>query len=70
MSDLNLAFAKANVGDHMDAILRNFREGAKITVTVRFPDKPTQDFMMSSDDPAEVIKLIERRMADAGKGKQ
>lgn len=65
-----LDLVRNDVAGAMNAILRNFREGAKITVTVRLPDKPTQDFMMTSDDPAEVIKLIERRMAAAGKGKQ
>lgn len=57
------------VAGHMDDILKCFKAGAKITVLVRFPDKPNSDFMMTDDDPAEAIAMIQRRQAageDAG----
>lgn len=52
------------VAGHMDEILTCFKAGAKITVLVRFPDKPTADFMMTDDDPNEVVELIRRRQAE------
>ena len=51
------------VSDHMSAILDEFKPGAKITVLVRRPGEPEQDFMMTSDDPGEAIAMIERRIA-------
>ena len=54
MTDL-LQLAAERVQDSMDEILANFRPGAKITVLVRTPGKPTADFCMTSDDLDEVI---------------
>lgn len=45
----------------MDEILKLFKPGAMITVTVRRPGEPTQDFLMSNDDLDHVIALICRR---------
>lgn len=50
------------VGSHMDDILKSFKGDAKITVAVRFDGKPEQDFVMTSDDPREVIAMMERRI--------
>lgn len=57
--------AKANVADHMDAILKNFVPGAKIAVLVRRPGEPTRDFMLTDDDPDELISMIQRRKAES-----
>lgn len=59
-----LDVAVDRVSEHMDAILSLFRPGAKITVTVRHPGSNEQDFMLTSDDPREAIKLIQRRIGD------
>lgn len=58
-----LETARANVAEHMDSILRIFKPGAKITVMVRRPGQPEQDFLMTDDDLAEAVKLIGRRQA-------
>lgn len=63
MSEL-LQRAAERVQDSMDAILTNFKPGAKITVLVRTPDKPTADFCMTSDDLEEVIAMVQRRKGD------
>lgn len=66
VNKLDLHFAQQNVANSMDKILTNFKEGSKITVVVRQPDNDEADFMMTSDNLADVIKTIERRMkADA-----
>lgn len=57
--------AQAFVADCMDDILSQFRPGAKITVLIRRPGDPDQDFCMTSDDLAEVAAMIQRRK-DAG----
>lgn len=65
MDDL-LQRAAERVQDSMDAILANFKPGAKITVLVRTPDTPTADFCMSDDNLWEVTAMVQRRMAAAG----
>lgn len=62
-----LEIAQVNVADHMDSILRVFKPGAKITVIVRRPGQPEQDFLMTDDDLEEVSRLIERRRVAARK---
>ncbi|ANM12090.1 hypothetical protein [Rhizobium sp. N324] len=62
MTDLLQRVAE-NVQEHMDAILKNFKPDAKITVLVRFPDKPTADFCMTGDDLDAVADMVERRRA-------
>ena len=54
------------VAGHMDEILRLFKAGAKITVLVRFPDRPTADFMMTDDAPDEIIAMVQRRQKAGG----
>lgn len=63
MSDL-LQRAAERVQASMDEILANFKPGAKITVLVRTPDKPTADFCMTSDDLDEVIAMVQRRKGE------
>lgn len=65
MTDL-LHRVAADVQDHMDAILKNFKPDAKITVLVRFPDKPTADFCMTGDDLPAVADMVRRRMESEG----
>lgn len=49
--------------DCMDKIKACFKPGAKITVAVRAPGFPDRDFVMTDDDPSEVIAMMERRKA-------
>ena len=51
---------QGEVAEHMEQIQRLFKEGAKITVLVRQPDKPEQDFLLTDDDLAEVGAMLER----------
>jgi hypothetical protein len=49
------------ISGKMDDIKRQFRPDAKITVAVRIPNEPEQDFILTDDDLNEVIIMIERR---------
>lgn len=49
----------------MDDILANFKEGAKITVMVRRPGNPDQDFLMTNDDLPEVAAMAMRARIEA-----
>jgi hypothetical protein len=60
---MTLTEAQDIVSDQMDCILRCFKPGAKITVTVRTPGYPDRDFCMTNDDLPEVKKLIDRHIA-------
>lgn len=55
--------ATERVADCMDQILTNFKDGAKITVLVRYPEKPNADFCLTDDDLDEVIAMVQRRKA-------
>lgn len=52
-----------HVADHMDAILKFFKPGAKITVLVRRPEAPDgrQDFVLSNDTIDAAIAALEQR---------
>lgn len=52
---------ESRVSHHMDDIAAYFKPGRLITVIVRSPGKPNQDFLMTSDDLDEVAALLERR---------
>lgn len=56
-----LEIVQSEVSDHMDKIKAMFKSGVKIAVLVRTPGHPTRDFMMTDDDSAELIAMIERR---------
>ncbi len=60
---LTLVECENLVSYHMDEILGCFKPGRKITVAVRSPGKPDQDFVMTSDDLDEVIAMLARRNA-------
>jgi hypothetical protein len=64
MADDKLARATEHVSACMDDILTVFKPGSKITVMVRRPGEPTQDFMLTSDDPLEVRAMLDRRAAE------
>jgi hypothetical protein len=49
------------VASHMDRIMELFKPGRKITVAIRTPDAPSQDFLMTNDDLEEVIAMLCRR---------
>lgn len=53
-----------SVQDSMDEILANFKPGARITVLVRTPGKPSADFCMTDDDLDQVIMMVHRRKGD------
>jgi len=55
--------AYALVGESMNEIISVFNPGVKITVLVRRPGFPEQDFLMTDDDLSEAISLINRRVA-------
>lgn len=52
------------VAEHMDAILSQFRSGAKITVLVRQPEKTdgSQDFILTNDEIIEAIRALQVRL--------
>jgi len=56
-----LARVKDEVAGHMDQILALWKPARKITVIVRSPGVPDQDFMMTNDEMPEVRELIRRR---------
>lgn len=53
---------KAVVG-HMEVIRAYFKPGVKITVVVRTPKNPERDFVITDDEPNEVVAVMERRKA-------
>lgn len=63
--NVELLMTMRRVQDHMDEILTNFKPGARITVLVRTPGKPTADFCLTSDDLSEVAAMIKRRQEAA-----
>jgi hypothetical protein len=58
---LHLQQVMEEVQDRMDAIVAYFKPGAKITVLVRHPGKPTADFCLTDDDLDEVAAMVQRR---------
>ena len=62
-----LEIARAEAGEHLDAVLRLFKPGAKGTLLVRSPEGESQpgahDFVITNDDLAEVAAMIDRRRA-------
>lgn len=55
-----LVAVQEQMSNHMDAILRLFKPGAKITVVVRNPGYGDADVVIGSDDLDEAIRAIER----------
>lgn len=51
------------VATRMDEIVTCFKPGVKITVLVRTPGFPERDFMMTDDESAEIIAMVQRRQA-------
>lgn len=51
------------VADHMDAILKCFKPGAKIMVLVRRPEHPdgSHDFILTNDTIDEAITALQTR---------
>lgn len=63
-----LRLTQEAVSDHMDAILRLFKPGAKIAVIVRSPGHPDRDFLMTNDEGKEIAALIRRRFGATVEG--
>lgn len=60
---MSLIAAQLEVAASMDRIKTGFKPGVKITVLVRTPDYPDQDFLMTDDTDTEIMAAIERRMS-------
>jgi hypothetical protein len=60
---IDLVRVRDNVAAAMEDIVRMFKPGVKITVLVRAPGFPDRDFMMTDDQPDEVMAMLERRKA-------
>lgn len=58
---MQLEDVKHVTADAMDAILKCFKSGSKITVFVRTPGFPDRDFCMTDDSLPDVAEMIERR---------
>lgn len=61
MESETLKIVQHQVGAHMDKILKLFKPGKKITVLVRSPGFPEQDFCLTDDEDAEVAAMVARR---------
>jgi hypothetical protein len=48
------------ISGHTDAILREFKPGAKITVLARIPGNDDADMLLTNDDLEQVAAAIER----------
>jgi hypothetical protein len=51
--------------EHLEQIESLFKAGAKVTLIVRQPSDPEQDFMLSSDTLAGAMEVLERSKARA-----
>lgn len=60
MADAAVTRTVEHVSACMDDILTAFTPGGKITVLVRRPGEPTQDFMLTNDDIAEARAMLDR----------
>lgn len=64
MADDALARATEHVSACTDDILSVFKPGSKITVMVRRPGEPTQDFMLTSEETLVSRAMLDRRAAE------
>lgn len=65
-AETRLLLTSRIAGQHLNTIAALFKPGAEITLLVRRPGEPTQDFMLTSEGPDaadELIAMIERRFA-------
>lgn len=56
-----LEVTQQEVSNLLNQIAEYFVEGSKLTLMVRQPNKPDQDFMLSNDDMDQVIEMAQRR---------
>jgi len=57
--------------EKLGQIERCFKPGKKITLLVRSPENDNADFLLTTDDLAEVLKAVQRRKdADAATVKE
>ena len=59
-SAFRLAQVRERIAEHMDAILEEFKSGAKVTVLVRTPGNNDADLLLTNDDLGEVSAMVER----------
>lgn len=55
-----VAHLRVVASEYLADIERMFKHGVKVTLLVRRPGFPAQDFMLSSDTPEGAIELLER----------
>jgi hypothetical protein len=52
--------ARWQCSDYLSRIEELFKPGAKVTLLVRRPNKPEQDFMLTNDTIDGAIEILER----------
>lgn len=60
-ASLELLHVQQAASDHLDEIKVMFKPGVKVTLLVRTPTHPDRDFVMTDDDMAEAVAMLERR---------
>lgn len=58
MSDLE--WTRGQVAKRLEQIQQFFVTGSRITVIVRMPGKPEQDFMLTDDEIDDAIAVLQR----------
>lgn len=62
---MSMEQVRERVADYLDEIKGYFKPGVKVTVLVRHEndDEGRLDFMMTDDEPQQVMNMIARRIA-------
>lgn len=63
MSKLPLALACDIIAGHLDKIEKCFKPGVKMTILVRRPGEPEQDFVMSNDTAEGIVGILDRSLS-------
>ena len=58
--DLSTVIVGQKIQEHMNKIKSMFKSGAEVTVLIRMPDKPEQDFLITNDNLDDIISAIKR----------
>lgn len=62
-----LDHAREVASEHLDAISKLFKPGAKLTLIVRFDDDPEHDFLLT-DDAITLVELALQRAKERADG--
>lgn len=60
MSKHSLELVRSRCSEHLNLVADMFKPNAKLTLLVRQPGFPDQDFMMTNDSLDEAISMLER----------